>query len=79
MVLPTRFQKLLEGGSRRLDVHIEESYQDLRVLIPKGFYKAKGIGTTNLRAVKISYGFIPTPYTLEEGDGLWESSIRRPS
>jgi hypothetical protein len=53
-VLSTGSQKILEGCSCRLNVHIEKSSLYLGVLVSYGFDQAKCVSTTDLRTVKVS-------------------------
>jgi hypothetical protein len=70
-VLSTGRQKILEGCSCRLNVHIKKSGLYLGVLVSYGFNQVECVSTTDLRTVEVPDRLIPTSYALEEGDGLW--------
>jgi hypothetical protein len=72
LILPAGVEKLLEGGTGRLDVHIEERCRDLGIRVADRLDQAKCIGTTDLGTIQISNGLIPAPHALKEGDlGRW--------
>jgi hypothetical protein len=76
-VLTTRIEELLKKCSCRLDIGVEKGGLDVRILVTDRFDQAERIGATNLRAVKVSYGFVPTPHALKERYAFWKFSIRR--
>ncbi len=75
-VLPAGIEEGLEGGSRRLNVHVEKGRLHLRVLMPDGLDQTKRIGTADLRAVEVSNGLVPAPHALKEGNLLRELPVR---